>query len=99
MKTIGIQMEIDESWKGRFVKFLLFLNILSASANMLIRGYYMVFTVKDVYELAECVTTYISVCDFLVKIVNFYVQQNLLNDLMKSLIEFMKIGTIQTSFN
>jgi hypothetical protein len=46
MKTIGIQFTNDESWKRRFLKYLVFLNIISATVNIAIRGYYMIFKVK-----------------------------------------------------
>jgi hypothetical protein len=52
--------------------------------------------VKDIHELAECIPPYITVCELVVKLVNFHVQRNRGVELIDSLRKFMKTGMIQT---
>jgi hypothetical protein len=95
-KTVGIQFSNTRNWKSKLLNWLLIWNIFLTTLHVLVRGYHIIFSVKDIHELAECIPTYISVCDLLIKLVNFHVQRKRGIELIDSLTKFMKAGMFQS---
>jgi hypothetical protein len=64
--------------------------------HILVQGYYIIFSVKNIHKLAECIPPFIMVCDLLIKLVNFHVQRNRGIELVDSLRKFMKTGMFRS---
>ncbi len=96
MNIVDVQLTNAKNWKTKLLNCFLIWNILVSALHVLVLGYYIIFRVKDIHELAECIPPYVTLFDLVVKLVNFHVQRNCGVELIDSLMKFMKTGMIQT---